>query len=531
MFILNTNFSNDKNLINRLGSNEVNQRNKNSKDPDSSLKDSISLNQLAPGKGDLDSNGVLDFNDSKILGDYLYPDPNNTPEKLSEDQLKKADINNDGKVNYGDLMILSSTLNNMIISSFKPGSSVKGDLNGDGKVNNDDINITVLTEYLTLGGAVGTRPSDKLVKAVDFNEDGILNNADLKILESLLTDKSDTLPEQSGRPPNANVKKGDLNQDGRVDDTDLTILGDAINNKKLFDKLTEDQKQAADLSKDGKINGFDIVELQKEIITNSHNSFNPTSGIIGDFNGDSILDDNDLEIFNEKRISYEYFESSNPGNKDYYYEHIKGLLDFNMDGKVTKADKDLFINKILHKELPKIEIPGEINNDPKNWMVSQELGFTNPHVDKTTFNGNCAPTSLVMIARMFGKLGGGPEEAQKQIKYVRELAGVPNEYTGASLESISDAAESLGLKSTHTFGDINTIKFSLNSGKKLLLNVDPGKYAPGGGGGHAIVVSGFKDGMFEVYDPGFQRPIKVSEKTLAEAMQFTNGDMLIIGKS
>ena len=212
-----------------------------------------------------------------------------------------------------------------------------------------------------------------------------------------------------------------------------------------------------------------------------------------------------------------------------YLNYTKKLLDINGDGEVNKSDKDFFLSEILHKQLPKIEIPGEINNDPKNWMVSQKLGFTNPNVDKTIFNGNCGPTSLVMIARMFGKLGGGPNEAQEQIRFVRELAGIPNEYTAVPLESLSDAAESLGLKENHTFGDISTIKSSLDSGKKLLLAVDPAKYAPGGGTGHAIVVSGFKDGLFEVYDPGFQRPIKISEQALAEAMKMSKGEMLIIG--
>ncbi len=525
MFILNTKFSNNNPLAARLDP-DLLKKNKDSRDPDSSLKDSILSNQLAPGKGDLNGDGDVNFKDATILGNYLFPGPNNSPEKLTDDQLKKADANNDEKIDYDDLTALYVTSTNLIIDSYKPNSSVKGDLNGDNKVDDNDLIMLIETEGLILGTTLGKHPSDKLIKAVDFNNDGILNNADLKILESLYTEKPDTLPTENGRPPNATVKKGDLNQDGKINDTDLTILGDSLNNKKLFDKLTEDQKQAADINNDGKIDTSDALKFLDII---ERNGFNPVSGIVGDFNGDSILDYKDLQIFVQEKTIYENYKND-PDYKD-SSEYMKGFLDFNMDGEVTKADKDTFMSEILHMKLPTIETTNQAFNDPKNWMVSQMLGSTNPNVDKPNFNGNCGFASLVMVARMFGKLCGGKEEAQKQIKYVRELAGVPNEYEGSDMGQLSSAAESLGLNGIHLYGDINIIKDFLNLGSKIILGADPSKYSIGGSSGHAIVISSFKDGMFEIYDPGFQRPIKVSEKALSESMQMQYGNMLIVGEA
>lgn len=530
MFVLNGNFSSnnflDPKLEARLKANALKQNLKDSKDPDLSLKDSILLNQLAPGKGDLNSDGEINFKDASILGDYLFPGPNNSPEKLTDDQLKKADTNNDEKIDYDDLTVLYTTSTNLIIDSYKPNSSVKGDLNGDNKVDDNDLIMLLETQSLTLGATLGKNPSEKLIKAVDFNEDGIINNADFKILESLYTEKPNTILKDTGRPPNANIKKGDLNQDGKIDDTDISILGDALNNKNLFNKLTEDQKQAADLNNNGKIDIDDIIKLTD---STDINAFNPISGIVGDFNGDSVLDHKDLQIFDQERRNYEYYKND-PANKE-PSEYMKGFLDFNMDGEVTKADREMFMNEILQIKLPRIETTNQTFNDPKNWMVSQMLGSTNPNVDKSNFNGNCGFASLVMIARMFGKLDGGKQEAQKQIKYVRELAGVPNEYEGSTMDQLSSAAESLGLNGIHVYGDINVIKDSLDFGRKIILGADPSKYSIGENSGHAIVISGFKDGMFEVYDPGFQRPIKVSEKALEESMKMQYGNMLIVGEA
>ena len=52
--------------------------------------------------------------------------------------------------------------------------------------------------------------------------------------------------------------KGDVNGDGVVDDADFLAVKNHI---KEVETLTD--KQAADVNKDGKINAFDLIEIQK----------------------------------------------------------------------------------------------------------------------------------------------------------------------------------------------------------------------------------------------------------------------------
>ena len=167
----------------------------------------------------------------------------------------------------------------------------------------------------------------------------------------------------------------------------------------------------------------------------------------------------------------------------------------------------------------------------RDWFVSQVRSWSNPNEDAPG-NGNCAMASLLMIGRMFGKIGGGPQDANAQIELMRRISGASrSEYEGAYPSTYARGARNLGLNAVVKGGaSMSDLYKGLSSGKKYILALDPGRlYANIRHGSHAIVLVGMdpRRGVAMVADPGDTRgPREVPISRLNDAMAYHNNTVV-----
>jgi len=486
-------------------------------------KDSINDpdKDLLTSQFDLNQDGKTNIKDYSLLFDYIYKNEDNSI-TLTDAQKKLADIDNNGTINCLDLYKAGRLIGQNIYNSINPNETIKGDLNNDGKVNKDDVAAFVELNYTALGLVTGRTPTVHMIQAADFNGDGILNGYDLEELESLMTKKTTSKETNSLiKSPVSDKLLGDLNFDGSVDYDDLEILGNGLNSYKKKDKLTEEQKAVADINKDGKVDFSDTMFLRQDIVNDLLKSIQLGSSLKGDLNNDGNVDKKDEWAF----VIASDIVRNHPEES---FNGLSQILDLNNDGKINKKDYNILHYDLLKNKRP--VIPSPTKTDPVNWMVSQRQGPTNLNEDKPFLNGNCGVASLLMVARMFGKIGGGAGEANEQIQLMRELmGGINSEYEGSTSMQTADGARSLGLKAKVAHSNINDIIRALKHGKKVIASVDPKNYAPTTSTTHAIVISGFDGKNFTVYDPGFQKPIKLTKQQLELALLDINDNTVIIG--
>ena len=495
--------------------------------PDDVLKKTV-FNSIK--KGDLNKDGEITNEDYHILDDVLHYQGND-PTKLNDEQKKAADMNSNGKLGEDDLYAIGSILYQQEFDSVKINPKLPGDFNSDGKFDDKDFALLCDLEYTGLGLIPGRTLTNKQFKAADLNHDGVLNGDDLVMLETKYNKPTDQKPnqpqsqdskDQSQKPQDKNTF-GDLNFDGKVDFTDLDILVQGINLTNPKDKLSKEQEAVADINGDGKVDFSDIGYMDGMVQYRYFNSINPSDHVAGDMNNDGIVDNKDLKYFLLAETFSKIFANILSPEQ-------KVLYDLNSDNKID--DKDIAIFKKYFMNEKPLELKPPAVNDPKNWMISQVRGPTNLNADSPShFNSNCTATSLLMVARMFGKMGGGPAEAQGQIDLIRKLSGSIDAYSGISDIELGQVAKELGLTAEHAYGDISKITSALKQGKKVILSVNPAKYSPSKDSSHAIVVTGVKGDNFIINDPGFQKPIIVSKKALTLAMKQSRGKMLILGNT
>ena len=241
----------------------------------------------------------------------------------------------------------------------KDGSPLKGDINGDGKITLDDLKL-VFNYVRKTGDNQDLTEAQK--KAADLDGDGNIGEYDLSILSGIVhTQEFDTI--------NADSKvRGDFNNDGKVDDTDyndiitieyanLGLVQDRTVNEKLF--------KAADLNKDGVLNGSDIEEFMTLLHGQNEPPHDPSpprppnaNVLAGDINQDGKVNYNDTVFIGDYINGF---------IKQPLTEDQKQAGDLNHDGKVTVSDL-LKLSQITFKnELEAIKpgsnLEGDLNND------------------------------------------------------------------------------------------------------------------------------------------------------------------------
>lgn len=160
-------------------------------------------------------------------------------------------------------------------------------------------------------------------------------------------------------------------------------------------------------------------------------------------------------------------------------------------------------------------------------FISQIRGQANTNEDSKGNNANCGPTSLAMIARMFGKSSGDASTADSEIEKMRSLMGGSNdEYSTTTASQLVQGAKGLGLNANYS-NDMNSLFSTLNNGGKAIVGVVPSKYGGSGNINHFVVVNSIKGDRAELFDPLQQKPITVSTRDLYNAMQATGNNHIV----
>ena len=194
---------------------------------------------------------------------------------VTNQQLKNADVNGDGKVNKTDFILLSSFFaNESKYPDTLPYYPIKdyilyGDLNSDGEITEADS--TLLYNYLD----TGIRKSDQALKNSDVNGDGKVNIVDLGLLQMYVESRNNfpdfkeegySLPSNSLSKEYYTIQYGDVDNDGTVDAVDVQRIKSHIDNVNL---LTGQGLLNADINGDGVIDSKDMNILSKTLAGNT----------------------------------------------------------------------------------------------------------------------------------------------------------------------------------------------------------------------------------------------------------------------
>ncbi len=403
---------------------------------DTLLRGLIDNSNLLGLGGDINLDGVFNRDDLRILYDYFH-DPLKYIE-LTEEQKKNVDVDQDGKVTDRDFISLYIKVGQQEFDTVKINHNLEGDFNSDGKKDEQDLHLLVDIENVKLGLIPDRTITDELKKAVDINHDGFLNNDDFNALKSQIQPTGPSGPNNGPpRPPDANALVGDVDGNGKVDYDDLERIGKSLNSADKKDKLI-DKLEVADVNKNGQIDFGDLVGLEKILRNKVYDSLKSGSSLKGDLNNDGTVDKQDVyAMMLAKKI---FFYEQNVSDQ------IKAA-DLNGDGKVNIQDLNILRYDILKESKLEVTDFQNLSTTPDDMFASQSPGPFNTSDDAGLINGDCGPTILLMIARMFHKIGGGAKDVNEEINLMRQLMGAnPSHFIGVGSDDFISGAEALGLE-------------------------------------------------------------------------------------
>ena len=232
--------------------------------------------------GDIDEDGTLDSVDIQLLYTLIQ-----NGKTFTNQQLKNADVNGDGKVNKIDYILLNSFITNESkYPDTLPYYPIKdyilyGDVNEDGEITEEDS--TLLYNYLD----TGIRKSDQALKNSDVNGDGKVNIIDLGLLQMYVESRNNfpdfkeegySLPSNSLSKEYYTIQYGDVDNDGKANMADVTRIDNYIIKETT---LTGQEILNADVNGDGKIDDIDREILYNSIMGNNNCTLPSTTPCTG----------------------------------------------------------------------------------------------------------------------------------------------------------------------------------------------------------------------------------------------------------
>lgn len=200
--------------------------------------------------GDVTGNGQISSLDVSWLSQYLLPVSSPYHRVLTPDQMKRADVNQDGRVSKADKYILPLH----VVGCIKTLPWAFGDANLDGKI--DALDLAIVQSYMgrtdveTTGDGCdnsGTRS----IRMSDADEDGTITIADYYLMEAASQGKI-TLP----------AMFGDVTGNMMVQSNDTTMIRRYIAGTQTF---TPAQIFLADVNMDGSVNETDVDLVRRHI--------------------------------------------------------------------------------------------------------------------------------------------------------------------------------------------------------------------------------------------------------------------------
>lgn len=301
--------------------------------------------------GDVNQDNLVDIMDISLFTSYLLNEV-----KFTDNQLKAADVNLNGKADANDMKLIVFKIVDGIHLPIKVNF---GDANQDGVVNITDLNLMVdhileVDESLNKGFTITSKLTNvNRLAAADANYDGEIDIRDLVVIINKL-----------------GLIEGDINLDKTVTNADLTMLENHISNKQLI--TNPNSLYLADVNHDKKIDKLDIAALLK-LIKNP-----PIIYKIGDVNRDG-------EIGMRDGLTIIYYLNN---SIDLDEEQLK-LADTNLNNKVDGNDSLMILINYLNDgefKLPQKINHGDVNSDGK--MDVKDVQLMVDHILQTNLLTN-----------------------------------------------------------------------------------------------------------------------------------------------
>jgi len=306
--------------------------------------------------GDIDGNGKVtasDFNTvvDKFIKQGVAP---------TETDLEKLDVNNDGKIDYEDVaQIVASAVNTEKVypTAFLDWTSkptATGDLDNDGYTSLADVSVC-------LAYASGSASaSSEVIARGDFNGNKKIDAADCTIILRMASEAKEINPEFATRE----ARKGS----GDFDDNGILTVGEAKRITAIATglvKVTEAEKQIADINGDGKVTSQDGTLAM--IIANHEK---------GDVNLNGSIDCSDVERILRIGLGLENADAA-----------IKNLGDVNNDGEINVTDAMIVLKGLQGRCFGDGVLKGDINGDGKVDIEDLKLGMKDL-IGTTTLDGD-----------------------------------------------------------------------------------------------------------------------------------------------
>ncbi len=360
------------------------------------------LANLSPRKGDFDADGTVDQDDVDALQAYYDAkgDVELDPSETSYyQQLVSGDLNGDGKLTLEDVALVPSY--------FTPKL---GDVNGDSFIDRLDVEI-VLQYYADRVAGLSpvfsedSEENERIFNLADMDGDGVIELEDAKSILS-----NDVL----------SPRRGDFDGDGTVDQNDVNALQkylEAKGGSVLLNPSDADYLRFAAVDVDGD------EELTSEDVARISNYF---TSKLGDVNGDSFIDDIDIQIVTQYAADYAAglqptFSEDNAEN-----EQIFALADTNGDGEIDETDVAYLTANIT----PKL---GDLDGDGS-------IGVDDAVALLQYYASTCAGLSVPLVGSSYGD-----EDTE-------ELAFAKADVDGDGEISVSDAVSILQIYAQKSAG-------------------------------------------------------------------------------
>lgn len=184
-------------------------------------KDTISNGQIWMNT-DLNNDGVVDLIDKIILTQYVEGKYSETlPNKHITDYIIYGDVNGNGEIeSTADSFRLLRFINPKFRVLLTEQELKNADVNADGKVDYSDYILLELCALQHIENTLPIRPITEYTLYGDVNNNGLIDGDDLVYLRNYLDNKIE-LNAQS-------LKNADANGDGTIDQTDYDLINQAI---------------------------------------------------------------------------------------------------------------------------------------------------------------------------------------------------------------------------------------------------------------------------------------------------------------
>lgn len=265
-------------------------------------------------KGDVNCNGIVDYNDVQLVlryyADNVAGTPDNIPAEDIENILKYGDVNGDGEVDATDATYI---LNCITL-----------DFNGDGAINTYDTHLILeyYADKILDQNTVPDEYAEKIGKYGDINGDGEADATDASCLMRIL------------------IEMTDANDDGVVDINDAVFFYDIAMN---LDSYSEEEiKSFVELTAEVRYDSSP-ERMKKSFIDYSYD----VAEVLTDFQKGDVNGDGQLNASDASDVMSLYADISSGSVSDINsgkYKLIRFMGDMDEDGIIKASDASAILS-------------------------------------------------------------------------------------------------------------------------------------------------------------------------------------------